>query len=52
MTSAVVPVRTVIEVAVTTPEVLLSSVFRTEAARVVSFIVTASFPNPVIPEDA
>ena len=48
MASAAVPVNVVTVVALIDPEVLPSSVFNTDAAKVVSSRVTASFPNPVI----
>ena len=52
MAVAAVPVRVVTVAAFTAPVVLPSSVFKTVVASDVSLKVTASFPKPLIPDDA
>ena len=49
--SVAVPVIVVTAEALIVPEVFPSRVFKTDAARVVSERVTASFPRPEIPEE-
>ena len=49
--SAANPVKVATVAAFTVPVVLPSSVFNTDAASEVSLKVTASFPNPLIPDD-
>ena len=52
ISSVAVPVRVLIVDALIVPEVFPSRVLRTDAARVVSVSVIASFPRPEIPEEA
>ena len=52
MAVAAVPVKVVTVAALTAPVVLPSNVFNTVVAREVSLKVTASFPKPLIPDDA
>ena len=50
--SAANPVKVLTVAAFTAPVVVPSRVLRAEAATEVSLMVTASFPNPLIPDDA
>ena len=52
MSSATVPVKVVTAAALTTPVVFPSRVFREVAETVVSEMVTASLPSPLIPLEA
>ena len=52
MASVALPVSVLADAASISPEVLPSRVLRTEAARVVSLSVTASFPRPLMPDEA
>ena len=51
-TSVEVPVRVLMELALTVPDVLPSRVLRTDAARVVSVREMASLPRLLMPLDA